>query len=366
MNRIEQRILSYPHLSRDEQRDVEAYVEENPEWASLLREVQMLESLASSVDPPEASSSTGASRAVSPDVLATYVVARHFARPDSSSRITTAFRDIEDRLAEDDELRQRAEEMQRRIEEVEETVDPLRHFAHVTGRDPGSMSDAADALPSAGDRQPASTEQRDAPGRDDRSRQRDAEREPDRGPKHDMAPISRPARWAMAAVALCVAVYGLLYAASWSTQSPVDRLAAMDVSTDVIEGYQTRVRSPMPQASADTTPDDLYLRALPLLRDARTSTLGLFPHFDLRKLSEAESLLQRVVDRTEPGSFLQLEAYFYLGKINLAQGEVETARTQFKKVVRREGRRAESAYQILKELEEVRPVGGGTASASLL
>jgi tetratricopeptide (TPR) repeat protein len=170
----------------------------------------------------------------------------------------------------------------------------------------------------------------------------------------------------MAAVALCVAVYGLLYAASWSTQSPVDRLAAMDVSTDVIEGYQTRVRSPMPQASADTTPDDLYLRALPLLRDARTSTLGLFPHFDLRKLSEAESLLQRVVDRTEPGSFLQLEAYFYLGKINLAQGEVETARTQFKKVVRREGRRAESAYQILKELEEVRPVGGGTASASLL
>lgn len=366
MNRTEQRILSYPHLSRGEQRDVETYVEENPEWAPLLREVQMLESLASSVDPPEAPSSTGASKAVSPDVLATYVVARHFASPDSSSRITTAFRDIEDRLAEDDELRQRAEKMQHRIEEVEEAVDPLRHFAHVTGRDPGSMSDASDALPSADDRPPVSNEQQEAPGHDGRSRQRGAEREPDRGPKRGMAPISRPARWAMAAVALCVAVYGLLYAASWSTQSPVDRLAVMDVSTDVIEGYQTRVRSPMPQASADTTPDDLYLRALPLLRNARTSTLGLFPHFDLRKLSEAESLLQRVVDRTESGSFLQLEAYFYLGKINLAQGEVETARTQFKEVVRREGRRAESAYQILKELEEVRPAGGGTASASLL
>lgn len=366
MNRTEQRILSYPHLPRGEQRDVETYVEENPKWAPLLREVQMIESLASSVDPPEAPSSTGASKLVSPDVLATYVVARHFASPDSSSRITTAFRDIEDRLAEDDDLRQRAEEMQRRIEEVEETVDPLRHFAHVTGRDPGSMSDASDALPSADDRPPVSNEQQEAPGRDDRSRQPGAEREPDRGPKRGMPPISRPARWAMAAVALCVVVYGLLYAASWSTQSPVDRLAVMDVSTDVIEGYQTRVRSPMPQASADTTPDDLYLRALPLLRNARTSTLGLFPHFDLRKLREAESLLQRVVDQTESGSFLQIEAYFYLGKINLAQGEVETARAQFKEVVRREGRRAESAYQILKELEEVRPVGRGATSASLL
>jgi tetratricopeptide (TPR) repeat protein len=258
--------------------------------------------------------------------------------------------------------------MRRRIAEVEETVDPLRHFAHVTGRDPCSMSDAPDAPRPKSDGQRAPHEQEEASGREDRlpERERDGKRAPDREPKRGADPISRPARWAIAAVALCVAVYGLLYAASWSTQSTVDRLAAMDVSTDVIEGYQTRVRSPMPQASADTMPDDLYLRALPLLRNARTSTLGLFPHFDLRKLSEAESLLQRVVDRTEPGSFLQLEAYFYLGKINLAQGEVETARTQFQEVVRREGRRAESAYQILKELEEIRPVGGGAASASLL
>lgn len=180
MNRIEQRILSYPHLSRDEQRDVEAYVEENPKWASLLREVQMLESLASSVDPPEAVGSAGASRPVSPDVLATYVVARHFASADSSARLTAAFRDIEDRLAEDDELRRQAEDMRRRIAEVEETVDPLRHFAHVTGRDPRSMSDAPDATSSASDRQQASNEQDEASGREDRlpGRERDAERAP--------------------------------------------------------------------------------------------------------------------------------------------------------------------------------------------
>lgn len=347
MNRIQQRILSYPHLSRDEQRDVEAYVEDHPEWASLLREVRALESLASKAQP----ASTGD---INSDVLATYVVARHVAGRGAASELASVFGDIEDRLAEDADLQRQAEDMQRRIDETEAAVDPVRHFEEVTGEHPpATTGDLSSPRPARSTTSNATT---DAEARN---------REPDRAPARGADPISRPARWAIAAVVLVAAVYGLLYAASWSSQSTVDRLAAMNVSTDVIESYQTRVRSPMPQASTDTMPDDLYLQALPLLRDARSSTLGLFPHFDLRKLNEAESLLLRVVDRTQPGSFLQLEAYFYLGKINLAQGDIDTARTQLKEVVRREGRRASTAYQILKELEEERPAGGGTASASL-
>jgi len=354
MNRIQQRILSYPHLSRDEKRDVETYVEDHPEWASLLREVRALESLASKAEP-------AARGDITRDVLATYVVARHVAGTDASPELASVFGDIEDRLAEDADLRKQAEDMQRRIDETESVLDPVRHFEEVTGEPlPSTAGEPAPSTEGTGDlsspRPARSNTTTDAETRD---------REPDRTPKRGADPISRPARWAIAAVVLVAAVYGLLYAASWSTQSTVDRLAAMNVSTDVIESYQTRVRSPMPEASTDTMPDDLYLQALPLLRDARSSTLGLFPHFDPRKLNEAESLLLRVVDRTQPGSFLQLEAYFYLGKINLAQGDIDTARTQLKEVVRREGRRASSAYQILKELEGERPSAGGTASASL-
>jgi TolA-binding protein len=356
MNSTEKRILSYPHLSRDEQREVEAYVDDHPEWAPLLRDVRKLEELAEEAGVPSASA-PGAD-APAADVLATYVVAQHLESGlgAETGRLQTSFQRIEAKIEENSDLQDQVAAMRRRIEDAESAVDPVAHFESLTGH---RVSDF-DAVDAAATDEPlyaaADNGTRDrvpeAGRRDDavRAGDRDAQ-----SPKRDgvMARIARstPSRWAAAAVALFL-VYGALYFVSWSSQSTLDRLAVVDVNEDVIESYQTRVRSPLPEAEEDTTADDLYLQALPLLRNARTSTLGLFPHFDHRKLREAESLLQRVVDQTEAGSFLRLEAYFYLGKVNLAQGEVETARSNFKRVVQREGRRATEAYQILKRLQE--------------
>ena len=355
MTRTEHRILSYPHLSPEEQREVEAYVDEHPEWAALLDDVRSLQTLAEAVQREQDASRTAS-------VLAVYVVGRHLAPDDASTELQEAFADMEARLQDDEVLRRRAEAMQDRVEEAEAAVNPRQHFETLTGQEVA----AGPAVPDETIREVAesSPPPREPTGESRSSGEIKADRAPDRAPATGAATMSRPARWAMAAVVLVAAVYGLLYAASWSTQSTAQQLAVMNVNTDVIESYQTRVRSPMPQAASDTTPDALYLEALPLLRDARTSTLGLFPHFDQRKLKEAETLLHRVLEKTPDGSFLQLEAYFHLGKINLAQGEVETARGQFKEVVRREGRRATEAYRILRELEEARS-RGAAADASL-
>ena len=169
-------------------------------------------------------------------------------------------------------------------------------------------------------------------------------------------------RWAGAAVVLLLGVYVALFAASEASQSTLDRLAAVDLSNQVVDNYtSTSTRSALPSPDTLTT-DQLYVDALTTLRKARNSTLGLFPNYDAEKLDQTEQLLNRVLDRTGAGSFLALESQFYLGKVHLAQGQVELARSNFQTVVEREGRMAEEARDILETLQEEYPIEEGRSS----
>ena len=148
-----------------------------------------------------------------------------------------------------------------------------------------------------------------------------------------------------------VGLYGGLYGISLTTQSTLDRLAAMEVSDQVVDNYaNARMRSAEPEASSSA--DEQYLEALSILETARISTLGLFPRYNADRLDRAQQRLGRVLEEAEPNSFLALEAHFYLGKIALAQGNVDAARTHFKTVVQREGRQTQEAYEILKTLQQ--------------
>lgn len=363
MNTPEERILAYPHLSREDQHAVDTYVDGHPEWQPLLSDVKALEARAAEAqlfnadDPGD-------------EVLATYIVAQQL-YPDRVSdqaptALANAFANVEARLRTDSSLRARYDAMQRRVEAVERHVDPVAQVEALTGhRIPGATdADASDAVASSAyaDREPST----DGASVDGRAARPAASDRPaatsSRGSGSRLSSFGSVARTAALAVALVVGAYGALYGVSWTTQSTAERLAVMDVDEDVINSFQdVRTRSATP---ADTvTADAIYLRALPLLRDARTTTMGLFPHFDPQKLAEAEQLLNRVVASTERGSFLQLEAHFYLGKVRLAQGRVNEARSHFKAVVQHEGRRATEAYRILKRLEEEHPAGSN-ASAS--
>ena len=338
MQHVEEQILSYPHLSAERQREIETYVEDHPEWASLLRDVRSIESLVRSEESPSSDA-----------LLTTYVVVQRLHPGDVPTGLNEAFQRLEQRMEDEPELQQRAEAARERLATAEAAVDPVAHFEELTGHslepDAESASTSADATTTA--RDPASG------------------RETTPSPiafLDELLRLPLAVRWGGAAIALLLGAYVVLFAASEASQSTLDRLASVDVSNQVVDNYtSTATRSAVP--SRDTlTADQLYVDALAVVRNARTSTLGLFPSYDATKLNRAEQLLARVLDRTESGSFLALEAQFYLGKVRLAKDQVESARSNFRTVVEQEGRMAREARSILETLQEEVPGSGADSS----
>ena len=326
MDNVEEQILSYPHLPVEEKRDIEAYVEANPEWAPLLQDVRSIEHLAERAEVNRPSDA----------LLATYVTVQHLHPEAVPSRVQAAFAELEARIEEDETLRQALDAARRRMQEAEAAVDPVSHFESLTDH---TLAPEASPEPAA---DPESSEAQEAT------------------PSLLEVFLNVPVllrRGAVAAVML-VGLYGGLYGVSTALQSPLDRLATVEVSSQVVDSYAgTTLRDPVPEADTASV-DEQYLKALSTLRDARTSTLGLFPRYDQDALARAEQGLSRVLEQVDAGSFLALEARFYLGKIFLAQEEVQAARRHFKAVVKGEGRRADEAYDILKTLQQEYEAGG--------
>ncbi len=161
---------------------------------------------------------------------------------------------------------------------------------------------------------------------------------------------ARMTRYAAAASFALIALYGALAIASRASVSELDRLGALDADALVVEGFGGAVRGSAPEADLAST-EARYLQALSILRQARQSTLGLFPSYDEAALLEARALLENVVDTEEEGSFLQLEASYALGKTLLLLGEVPAARTALDRVNDFGGRHAADAVRILASLE---------------
>jgi len=363
MNTIEERILAYPHASAEDRRYVEAYVDEHPEWKPLFRDVQSFESLADAASVFE-TAPTG------DDVLATYVVARRLGSVPSS--LEAVFDRLESRIDADADLQRRVDAIERRIASTESALDPESHFERVTGYSLGTSDETTETPADASaDRPPmheGSTNERSRDGAtasDRRASDRAASDRAASGSSRSLlARLGTPVGAGLAAVMLLAFAYGGLYTYSEASQSTMQRLAAVQLNEDVARSYDVRTRSFESESERQTT-DDLYLGALNVLDQARTSTLGLFPRYDEEKLSDAEDRLQRVLEQTNSRSFLHLEARFYLGKVNLAQGDLETARTHLKTVVREEGRRAQDALDILKTLQKEYPAAPPSGGPSL-
>jgi len=329
MENIEQQILRFNELSMEEQQAIEAYVEMHPEWRSFWEEVKALHALREEMQ---------LFQDVDDEALAYYVVAQHFDVVGDSAALQRVFDRVEERLSNDPGLHARYSELVQRLENLTATLDPIAQFEELSGfcLSPEEGVEAASG----------------APGREAVPGARSSSRR--------SAPIftlSRAVRWAAAAVVLVAAVYGALFTVSYFTQSRIEQLALVDLSETEIGGYQLVTRGG--QASIDSlSTDALYLHALQTLRAARITTLGLFPRYDRQRLTEAEDLLQRVIEREPSRSFLQIEAYFFLGKVHLAQGEIEAARSNFQTVIHHEGRRTQEAVEILTVLQEQYPAHG--------
>jgi TolA-binding protein len=267
-------------------------------------------------------------------------VARHLGTGDEAPALAEAFEALERRMEEDPALRERADAARRRLRKAEAAVDPVSQFEELTGHslspEPSpAPADASTGGAPAADREPAA---------------------PTTSVVDRLLSLPLAVRGVGAVAVLLLGTYAALFVASTASQSTLDRLAAVDVSDQMVESYySTNTRSATAPTADTTQAGTLYLDALATLRGARSSTLGLFPSYDAEAIKRAEAQLKRVIDRTEQDSFLALEAQFYLGKALLAQGRVDAAWARFETVVENEGRRAQEARRLLDTLQEEAP-----------
>ena len=324
MSTVEEKLWAYGLLSPEEQAEVDAFVAAHPEWApareqaralaGLLRDARLLDEAA----PGD-------------EALAYHLAARHLGPPPPAW--ADAYRRIEERLEADPERRARYEDLERRFDELEAASDPVAQFERLSGY---ALDPPTFAAPPA-------------PG---------SQRAPDRVPRRTAqrrGRLPRLARWTSAVALAAVGLYGALFALSYGTTPPNERLAAFEPEEVRPDIYGRRDRGSAPQA--DTT-EALFLQALPLLQEARTSTLGLFPRYDEAKLQRAGRLLEQIIAQQDPG-FARAEAYYLLGKVRLAQGDVQGARDALRRVVTGEGagpgRQDDEARRILEALRTRQP-----------
>ncbi|NBB87417.1 MAG: hypothetical protein GVY12_14510 [Bacteroidetes bacterium] len=315
MDAIKEKILVFHSLSADEQAAVRTYVAEHPEWEPALALAEDLTDLLQAAqgltaEPP------------SQDMLAHLLVAEASGAEPLPPAMADAWARAEEALAADPAYREHYEALVARLKALSAEADPAAHFARLSGHTVEPAAQEPAAASRANDRPPTR-----------------------RGLLHS------PVRFVLATVACILVVYGALWGVSELTTPTHERLAAIDTDELYLEGFnRAAMRSGNEAASAASSPDALYLQALEQLRGARTSILGLFPRYDDAALSEAEGLLNEVIAAEEVGSFVQLDAYYFLGKIHLARGDKPAAREALLRVVRGEGRNARAASDILQHL----------------
>ena len=331
MLKIEEQIEQYALLSPEERQEVDTYVAAHPEWTSALDEAKRLAALlrdARLLDeaPP------------GDEALAYYLAAQGLG-PTSGAQ--DVYHRIEAQIEADPALRARADALAERLRELDAASDPVAQFERLSGY----------KLPPPPPGDPPTSEARTS----------DPKRAADRAPRRTSGEGRRTSslnRWVRRTSVLALALvglYGALFAFSQATTPTYERLAAFrsdEVRTDI---YGRPNRGGTPQADTLSI-EALFLEALPLLQEARTSTLGLFPRYDEAKLERAAELLEQIIAREPPG-FTRAEAYYLLGKARLAQGDVEAARDALRPVAYGEegagpGRQDEAAERLLEALPE--------------
>lgn len=308
MNPLLEDILQFSALSTEARARVLAQAQHDPELAPLLAEAQALETLLAEARLLEA-------EPYGTEALAYFVVHRYLARPGQSGRspLYKHLNRIARRLEKDEALRAQAATLEARLQQVEAESNTIAHFEHLTGYRVADLA-APRPPPSAADR-------------------------PAQARIYSLS--SRVARWGIAASLVLLFSYSGLRLYSESIQPPW----ATYLNLGTQEEAQLRGNTAL-------TLDAAYAEALQLFREARASTLGLFPRYDAEKLRLAAAKMQTVINNAPEDSVTRASAYFYLGKIRLAQGNLTAAQTAFTYVANTEARVAGEAQQILQILED--------------
>ena len=374
MTSPEDRILSYPRLSAAKQQEVQDFVDAHPEWAPLLNDVKHL-SWAGPVSPPDRDE-----RSAAGDRLIAFYVTATYVEPERmwSQELRDAFRRLEHRAASNKRLAERIKTFRERIQRAESEVDPVAQFEALSSESLSSEVDSpeADSPPPSppetsmteSSSSPDSTqvESPNAPASPAPSDPENETAEDASEPSGVLGWVARwpsEVQWAFAALFVAGCLAGALWGIDQLTRSPLDELAAVEASQTRIEGYRMDAMSSVADSDS-VSADRLFLQALVKLREARTTTLGLFPRYDEEKLAEAQTLLQQAVEVAEPSSFVELESRFFLAKSYLAKEQLFEARGELQVLARRDSRRAAESVGLLQDLQRVAPIATPDSLAS--
>lgn len=320
------KILRYPWLSRETQREIEQEALRDPAWRELLEAVQSITPLLQSLPlTPEGP--------MSEEMLAFYLVTRRLSDRPLPPSLAVLFARLEAQLEADPTLRRRCEEMARQLDELVRKFDAPAHFERLTGRsleretEPALVvaEEPASFATPAGDRAPVGA--------------------PDRPARR----LARRSAWrwvecgAFVVVVLSV-IYGGLFWWSRASQSELERLGFIAPAQLEVEQYRGEA------APGASETERTYQEALQEIRAAHRSFLGLFPHYDAERLARAESLLVAVVTAAPESSLLRQEAQWLLGKVRLLRHDVDGARQVLQEVAAQEGPYTEAARQLLTQL----------------
>ena len=290
-------------------------LEEAGAFRALLEEARLLRA-----DPP------------GDEALAYYRATRQVSPHPVPASLHEAFARIGARLSEDASLRARSETLSRRMAALEAAGDPVEQFERLTGH----------RLPRGP--QPAPEEPAEVVAASETAT-------PAPGRPAILRLWGQAGRWIVAAVVLLVALYGALALVSHLAQSDLKRLAVLEGAA--FDGEGLRMRSGVTPPDY-TSSEARYRQALPLLRDARKHTLGLFPRYDQRLLSDAAILLERVAAQEPAASPLRSEAQYLLAKVRLAQEDAEGAKAALRAVLSGSGWRVPEARALLEQIDALR------------
>lgn len=338
MDAIEHLLLNYDALTPAERAEAEAYLAAHPEAHALVTEGRALYAVLE-----QAARSGG--EVPDPESVARYVLSRYASRHPLPPDLAAIGRRVEAALRTHPEVERQYSIMQDRLRALADGAEaPRSQFERLAGYSLDSVP-AVDPTPVGA----ASTESAAPAFAPDRHRSwRAPSGAPD--PRPLLRRLSLP-RLAMAASFLLALAYVGLLLASNATRTEFEQLADLESVPSEYEGLRLRGVDGLMDPAAER-----YAAALDRLNEARSTTLGLFPHYDEAGLDTTLHLLQQVTTLDGPDAALGLEAWYLIGRILLHQGNTDAARAAFQIVVERQGPSTPDARRMLHALSTERVV----------
>jgi len=302
----------YLDLSDAEREALRRHVDAHPDLLGDLAAVEMIDRMVRAVGTIQ--DDGGGSEG---DDVLRYLLYTRMIQPDVRSPLTPLWAAMDDRSAQDAAFTLRLEQLRQSIVEAEPRVDALTQFERLSGHR------LMEVEPVSRDR---------APRRSSRARQR------------------RIWQWTGTALVLLLGAYGVLFAVSHSQQSAIQQLASLgtDALGDAAVGVTRGAITPPVHEVIST--DELFKQATRMLRNSKTASFGLFPHYNSDSLAKSIATLEAVISREEEGSFYIGQAYVVMGQAYLLMDDAESARASLEAALSNGAHSATMAQQQLEQL----------------